>query len=156
MVREIVLRPPEEGRVALVDDEDFERVSQLVWYFHPRGYAHRVHPSVFMHRFILGLSRGDPHVDHANQDGLDNRRSNLRFADHSQNMANRGVPRGAKSSRFKGVCWDTTRGKWRAQIQPQGRSVTLGYFLTEEEAAVAYNQAAPGFFGEFAFLNEVK
>jgi hypothetical protein len=59
-----------------------------------------------------------------------------------------------KTSKFKGVCWDT-RGKWRARITQSKKNKHLGYFTDEIEAAKAYNKAALKHFGEFAYLNEV-
>lgn len=87
-------------------------------------------------------------VDHINGDRSDNRISNLRLATQSQNNGNRRSTPGS-SSRFKGV----TRhkgGKWQAQIECNGRARYLGLFATEEEASLAYQEAAVEVFGEFA------
>jgi hypothetical protein len=114
------------------------------------GYAYR--EGLAMHRLILGLSLGDPdQIDHINGDKLDNRRSNLRIATRSQNLANQQKSRGATSSRYKGVHWDRSKQKWRATI----RSQHLGCFASEEDAARAYNRAARQAWGEYAYLNDV-
>ena len=141
--------------VALVDDEDYERVMAAAdpcWRrsggYASTGFGER---QVYMHRLILGLARGhEPEVDHVHGGGLDNRRANLRLADRSQQNANKRKSEG-KSSRFKGVSRD--RGRWRAVIKVDRRYRHLGSFATEEEAAAAYNVAAVVAFGPFARLN---
>ena len=80
----------------------------------------------------------------------------IRVATITQNHANRQRPtRGNKTSKFKGVAYVASRRKWRADICKEYRSIFLGEFKTENEAAEAYNEAARELFGEFAFLNEL-
>jgi hypothetical protein len=159
--------PLTQGYVALVDDEDYEDVMAAgPWHVTSRRgtrYATKrikgpyldgrrgAGISLLMHRLILGPNP-DQDIDHANGDGLDNRRENLRVASTSQNMANQRKTRGV--SRFKGVTFLPQR--WRAAIQYQGRKKNLGNFATEEEAARAYDRAAREIFGEFARLNYPK
>lgn len=83
--------------------------------------------------------------------GLDNRRANLRAATRSQQGANRRDRRGA--SRFKGVSWSEERGRWQAHIRVNGKSIGLGRFDEEIEAARAYDKAALSAWGEYASLN---
>jgi hypothetical protein len=155
------------GRVALVDDADYELVSRYRWHVHeqdrgpgrrpmgPYARAGVYRPSdrrtvmILMHVLITGIRTG---IDHANGNGLDNQRENLRPTGQSLNCANmRGWATGGKSSRFKGV-GRLKNGKWRARIRI-GRSVYLGAFVTEEAAARAYDTAARAAWGEFARLN---
>ncbi|VWD01890.1 pathogenesis-related transcriptional factor and ERF protein [Burkholderia aenigmatica] len=147
------------GYSAIVDDEDFDDLSRFSWYAMGAGeaiYAARYAsieqggPVIYMHRQIIG---GNPVcVDHANRDTLDNRRANLRAADVSRNAANVGLSVSNRSG-FKGVVWDATREKWRADIRVNGRRFFLGYYSTSEEAARAYDFRALKEFGEFAFQN---
>lgn len=149
------------GRVALVDDEDYERLSAFVWQHaaksDPRftGYAVRYVTEnkktrrVWMHREVLGAPAG-LEVDHINGNGLDNRRENLRLATRQQNARNR-RPWGA--SRYLGVTWLATEGCWKAQIKTAGRLAYLGRHRSEAVAAAAYDKAAMEHFGEFARLN---
>lgn len=155
-----------KGYFARVDDQDYERLSHMKWratLSKPRkDGTRRVYaitsesrqngkkPNVLMHRVILGLHGGD--TDHENGDTLDNQRSNLRAATHSQNVAN-APKRSGCTSRFKGVSWHKGRRKWEARIRALGIQSHLGMFRREENAATAYNFAAVEAFGEFALLN---
>lgn len=171
-MREITLS---RGKVALVDDEDYDRVNALKWHWHPgntshvknggqvpTGYANRRHksggPTTPMHRFILGLTdldgidnSPDIEVDHINGDGLDNRRHNLRACTRAQNSHNSKPIRGV----FKGVFQRNNGKSWRAAIRVNDRLLCLGTYTTPEMAAAAYNKAAREYFGEFAYLNSV-
>ena len=143
-----------KGYEAFVDDEDFEMLSGFRWQAmvnHGTVYACRTvylgggrrnpgRKCVGMHRMIL-LPDPDQLVDHRDGNGLDNRRFNLRFASHSQNCCNREA---------KGYAFHRAIGKWQAQIGLHGRSIFLGYFSTEEEAAAAYDSAATDLHGDFA------
>jgi hypothetical protein len=110
-----------------------------------RGYAQR------LHRVLVGLDGvRSKIVDHADGDGLNNRRVNLRVTSYGRNKSN-SVKRSACSSRFKGV--HAMNGKWRAAIRCDHNRFFLGDFSTEEAAARAYDDAARRLFGEFACLN---
>lgn len=150
MIRGIVLT---RGRVAIVDAEDYEMLSQFNWCVNG-GYAYNTACGP-MHRFLLAPPSGAM-VDHMNGDKLDNRRSNLRICSNSQNQANRQVFRGV--SPFKGVVWQKRKnntGAWKAQLVVRGEIKYLGVFDTDVEAAAAYNAAAIDHFGDFAFLNDL-
>lgn len=148
--------PLTKGFVALVDDEDYERVTSAGrWRALPnsnnenRVYA--VHDgargkTVRLHNFLTGW----PLTDHINGNSLDNRRVNLRPATKSQNGANRVIGVN-NASGFKGVHLD--RNRWRAVVRLDGRLVSLGYHPTAEDAARAYDAAALEHFGEFACVN---
>lgn len=153
--------PLTKGRVALVDDEDYELISQFTWHYTTRGYAMRsqrigrIHKvGILMHRYIMSAPK-DMHVDHINGDTLDNRRCNLRLASPSQNQHNkRKTKLYNTSSRFKGVTWHKHNKKWQAAIGGKGRQTRyIGQFTTQEEAARAYDAAALHLFGEFAHIN---
>lgn len=149
------------GRWALVDDADYGRLSRHSWYLHttPTGkeYARTtlrirgVWKNLSMHRMILGLRPGEL-CDHQNGNGLDNKRFNLRRASHQKNSRN--MKPKFHSSRWKGVSWNTRRKKWVAQIQVALRKgLHLGYFNVERAAAVAYDEAALRYFGEYSRTN---
>lgn len=149
--------PLTKGQFALVDDEDFDFLNQWSWCFH-LGYAIRGHknPSgkkrhLPMHRVINKTPLGKE-TDHINENKLDNQRSNLRTASHSQNKFNKG-PQQNNTSGYKGVTFIKTRKKWQAQIQGNGKRPSLGYFDTAIEAAKAYDTASYKLHGEFGFRN---
>jgi hypothetical protein len=150
------------GFVAIIDKEDIELVSQFNWnavlvrnvlYAYTAASARK---PLAMHRLILRPARGVI-VDHANGNGLDNRRCNLRIANHSQNAANKRKPQvGRATSTYKGVHWESAgsrKRRWRAMIRVNGRRIHLGSFATEVEAAIAYDNAAKEHFGEYARPN---
>jgi hypothetical protein len=103
-----------------------------------------------MHRRILNPAPGKV-VDHFNGNRKDNRRSNLRECTQAENRRNTRKSRG--TSRFKGVSWHCQMGKWQAKICHNGKSIHLGLFDDEVEAARACDKAAREFFGAFACLN---
>ncbi len=103
-----------------------------------------------MHRMIMAALPGQP-VDHADGDGLNNQRHNLRLCTTSQNNYNGRKRHDGKASRFKGV--QKKNGRWRAYIYRAGRTAHLGMFDTEEEAARAYDRMAVQLAGPFARPN---
>jgi len=162
--------PLTAGKFAMVDARDYEWLNQWRWHFKTsngrkdEGYAariqlidgFRIHRVI--HRLVLAkhtdfsLESGLD-VDHINRNKLDNRLFNLRPASRHENGGNRGCNKDNKCG-YKGVNL-YSNGKWKAQIVLQGKKVSLGYYLTAEEAAIAYNQASIEAYGEFAFLNDV-
>ena len=158
MAKEI---PLTQGKFAIVDDDDYERVMQFKWFAQrtERGtwYAGRHLGSrtnrtrIMLHRFLMSARSGQ-NVDHVNLDGLDCRRSNMRFASRSQNAANR-RRLSSNTSGYKGVTYCAQSHKWRADITFENRQRNLGRFSTPEEAAAAYDDTARELFGAFARLN---
>jgi hypothetical protein len=144
-----------QGLSALVDAEDFEWLSQWKWCAHRlrhTTYAKRSLKGILMHREIMqrhGFSFAV--VDHANHDGLDNRKGNLRPCSASENQANRS--KGSGSSRYKGVHLDAATGLWRAEVRRDGRRLRGPRFADEKDAADWYDEKASDLFGEFALLN---
>lgn len=137
----------------LIDDEDFERVNKYKWTVDKRGdilYARSQisEKMVYMHNFIME----DIGIDHADSDGLNNQRYNLRKANQQLNMANARKQEG-RSSRYKGVCWTKQNSKWMAYIKKGKARFYLGYFDDEDEAGIAYNEKATELYGDYAKLN---
>jgi hypothetical protein len=144
------------GSAALIDVEDFDILARWRWRLNEWGYARtggtRSLIATTMHRLLMREPDGMT-VDHINGNKLDNRKSNLRVCTSSENYRNRRKQSGQFTSRYKGVHWDSKNKKWSARIQRNGKSYRLGYFNTELEAALAYNEAAPDYHGQFANLN---
>jgi len=141
--------PLSQGKFALVDDDDYEWISKKKWYFRGNGYA--AHRGVLMHRAILKTPKGMS-TDHIDGNKLNNQKSNLRICTHTENIQNSKRNSGNVSG-YKGVSQDKARGRWRAYIKSNKRMIHLGYFLTAEDAAHAYDEAARKYHGEFARTN---
>ena len=150
------------GRMALVGDDDYELVMQFRWSVTERKGSGRLHgPYAQTHAWLNEnyrtlkmhiLITGWPMVDHADHDGLNNQRENLRRVTAIQGQQNTRSRLGS-TSRFKGVCWDSSKSAWKAQIKMNGRNLHLGLFSDEDEAARFYDMEASQAFGEFAVLN---
>lgn len=151
------------GRVALVDDADYELVMAYRWrvieearpgrtrgpyVITTAGHGSKNRVTLSMHKLITGW----PLTDHKDHDGLNNQRSNLRPATGSQNSGNQRAQNG-RTSKYKGVSMCSQTKKWLAQISVQGRGTNLGRFAAEEDAARAYDAAARIAWGEFACTN---
>lgn len=145
----------------MVDDEDYEYLSQFKWYAHRshhRIYARRNlttssgQRNIKMHQVIMGTTALQE-VDHEDGNGLNNQRYNLRIATHRQNAQNSRRPQN-NTSGYKGVSWRKDTQNWGAIISlPDGKRRRLGSFMTALEAAYAYDAAAREYFGEFARCN---
>jgi hypothetical protein len=127
---------------AIVDPEDFERFGHLRWCLSGNGAVvmstRRVGLEPYLHRAILGLTRGDRREgDHRDGDKLDNRRSNLRVATKSQNGQNRVRLSKRNSSGYRGVHQDTRDGTWSAAIMVEGKRHRRAGFKTAAEAGHA-------------------
>ncbi len=160
-MKEIILT---QSQVAIIDDEDFERVSAFKWcaqkiirkfdviYYAKRAFIQNgKHTTLLLHRFILNAPKG-VEVDHKNADTLNNRRCNLRLATVAQNRRNRRKRKGCLCH-FKGVNYIEKQRKFLAAICKEKIVYRLGAFNTAEEAAKAYDEKAKELFGEFACLN---
>lgn len=146
-----------KGLWAIIDAADIALVQGIKWHLkigRTCFYAStdvRDKEGCWRHRLLHRLLLGNPSspVDHANSDGLDNRRSNLRLCSASQNACNSRLSK-ANSSGFKGVSFHKRQRAFSAQVRVDGRIVRLGSFATAEEAHVAYCRAAKLHYGEFA------
>lgn len=160
-----MLIPLTRGQFAIIDDEDFPLLGDRPWhaywnkdsktFYAKQSYrdSNGKNKARLMHRIIMDSPSLPIEIDHKNHNGLDNRKENLRLATRSQNVANSRSTSGL--SQFRGVSLTRNRNLWRAKICTNNRETCLGHYLTEIEAAQAYNNEARIRFGEFATLNEV-
>lgn len=148
--------PLTKGYYAIVDEADAERVRMHSWHAVEKDrvvYAQsRIYGDlVFLHNFLVEVPAGQL-IDHENSDGLDCRRSNMRFASNSGNSQNTRM-RADNRSGYRGVHWSEGEGSWIASISANRTRRTLGRFSDPETAAKAYDDAARLLHGEFARLN---
>ncbi|MFH1370155.1 MAG: HNH endonuclease [Planctomycetota bacterium] len=151
-----------EGEWTILDPKDYYRYSNFKWTINGNGrkfYATRflkMGPGktkmLRLHREIMKAPKGLL-VDHRNCNTLDNRRENLRLATHAQNVCNRSKTRSKTTSQFIGVSYNKIRRNWKAQVNHQRKTVFIGRFDSEIDAAKAYDKAAVKYHGEFARLN---
>jgi hypothetical protein len=161
-----------KGQRAIVDDEDYEELSQWRWYCSvggtggnkgaSKGYAYAVRTvnwrengkpkskKVYMSVWLMRPTEGMV-VNYINGDTLDCRRNNLRLATKQDDARYR--HNNYKKMGYKGVFKFNRCKKWRSSIRVDGVLVNLGNFDTPEEAAKAYDAAALEHYGEFALLN---
>jgi hypothetical protein len=143
-VREI---PLTQGKVALVDEADFERLSAFKWCC-AKGYPRRRGGQ--MARYVIDVPPGMV-PDHINGDPLDNRRCNLRACTPAENVRNRRT-RGSLSG-FKCVVYVAAIQRYRAQLHLDRQVYYSACFSTAIAAALAYDAMARELHGEFAAVN---
>jgi len=153
-----------QGKRAMVDDEDYEALNKYTWYAwkNEEGYFYAVRTprkhegfpdgtKLRMHRVVMSAPQGYK-VDHKFHCTLDNRKSQLRLCDTSQNAGNQQLAKNSTSG-YKGV--SRLNHYWQARIGIKNKRVFLGNFKCKHDAADAYNEAALEYHKEFAYLNEV-
>jgi len=155
--------PLTRGYVAFVDDADFDWLSQFKWSVRTdRNHGNREHTYAktgiwdtknkstrifYMHHMIMGSKK---EVDHADGDGLNNQRHNLRHATRGQNIHNSKLRLTKKSDSEKGVYKHKDQNKWMARITKNDKQIYLGLFEDKSKARKAYLEAARAIFGKFA------
>jgi hypothetical protein len=107
--------------------------------------------TVYVHHAIFLMHHGflPKYIDHIDCDSLNNKIENLRAATQSQNMGNSKI-RKSNTSGYKGVTFRKDTKKWQSAIMLNGKHISLGSYITKEEAAEAYKTGAKKYFGEFA------
>lgn len=167
-----------QGQYAIVDDENYEYLNQWKWYAYfdnKTWYARRTDrisgkiKTIMMHRQVLNVKETKICIDHKDHNGLNNTKENLRKCSSAENSRN--VTGRSKTSKYLGVIFrkrnltrtrvdgsihQFTRKFWMAQITCNSKKYHLGEHKTEVEAAIAYNNAAKKYFGEFANLNIIE
>jgi len=149
--------PLTQGKFAIVDYDDYDFLMQWKWSCNSGGYALRRQQlqykgkTIWMHR-VINNTPDDLVVDHIDGNPLNNTKINLRNVTVRQNRLNNAGYK-KSSSKYKGVSFDSKTMRWRAYISTEKQFKSLGYFKDENEAGIAYNNAAKILFGEFAYIN---
>ncbi len=140
-----------KGKVAIVDDEDYDSLTKWSWHYQSAGYAARrnwpENKIILMHREIMATPKGMD-TDHKNKNTLDNRRENLRICTRGQNNQNTDKRKKSKSG-YRGVSWLPNKKLWLARAG----NVYAGKYKNIIDAAKAYDKKAKELYGEFAKLN---
>jgi hypothetical protein len=155
------LVPLTKGYEAMVDDEDYDRVSQHMWQALTRPdndtvYASRSwqeRPSMkirreALHVFIMGRKQGFT-IDHEDKNPLNCQKYNMRWATKSQQNANRRL----STKEYRGVYPVSGSVKWEPRIWYQRKLYKNGSYYNIEDAARAYDELAKRIYGEFATVN---
>lgn len=138
------------------DKEDYEKIKDYCWRI-VNGYpktstnVDSVHKDVMLHRFVLGITDPNVHIDHINCNKADARKSNLRICNQSQNGINRPVNKNNLTG-YRGV--GKNGNGYMARIKKDGKTYYLGWFKTPEEAYAARMKAEKEMFGEFAYKGD--
>lgn len=157
VIGDLAYVPLSRGLEATVDAADIGLISGISWcasknrnttYATATMRDNGSQKWVGMHRLITGAETGQV-VDHIDGNGLNNTRRNLRVCTNQQNIFNQGI-RTTNRSGYKGVHWNKSLGKWRAQIQIDGKIKSLGCFDDVNEAAMAYRAASNKLHGKYA------
>jgi hypothetical protein len=135
-----------QGYECLVDDEDYDYLSQWQWHVLVGNHVYAMRNSnymsngkrkhILMHR-VVNKTPDNMYTDHINGNSLDNRKSNLRSVTHSENMLNR-KPNKKSTSKYKGVCWHKQHRKWITNLQINKKRIFVGLYKNELDAAKAY------------------
>lgn len=143
-----------QGKFAIVDDEDYARLSAVKWCY-SEGYAVRnagADGFVKMHHLVIGRPPKGCVTDHKNRNGLDNTKLNLRHVTQGRNVMNKPAQKN-NTSGYKGVYWHKAAQKWCAEIKADGKRKSLGLFTDKELAADAYDKSSAELHGEFGRRN---
>lgn len=147
------------NRSVQMDEDDHEKFKVKGNFFNvtSHGYVrvlkylgNNKYKQQYLHRLVMDAPK-EMQVDHINGDKLDNRKENLRVCTNTENAKNRP----AFSGKYKGVHFAKKQRKWVAQITVNRKIYNLGSHENAEHAALAYNEAAIKYHGEYAYLNTI-
>lgn len=141
-----------KGEPFYVDLEDFWKVKDICW-CNSNGYlvGNYNGVNIRIHRLIMNC-HNNMDVDHINHNTFDNRKENLRIVTRSQNNMNMGL-RSTNTSGVTGVRLNVVSNKWTAQINYEGKTITLGRYDNFDDAVQARKQAEEKYFGEYSYDN---
>lgn len=149
--------PIQNGKYAIVDKEDYERVNNFIWYYHKRNknvWTEIDGEIIQLSHFILNEKPKGLFIAHRDKDDLNFTKSNLVYVDYKERQR---LSKGHvnSTSKYKGVSYDRSRNKWVAQARINGKNKFIGRFDNEDDAARAYNRVIKEYCGETAYLNNI-
>jgi hypothetical protein len=161
LITKFLIESPKFGKIeVIVDTEEWDWIKNRAWHLQPgkrngEFYAYSARDSS-LQKILLGIKGTDICIDHINHNSLDNRKSNLRICSPKENCRNSRKPNKKNStSKYKGVFYSKGIKKFMSVIGFDNKSIHLGVFLYEINAALAYNKAAIKLYGKFAYLNDL-
>lgn len=137
-----------------VDDEDYHRINQFKWHINDyygttRALAFINGKKVALPYFITGVVN-----TYQKNKNLDFRKQNIGIDQHKHRYRK---PQRNASSKYKGVRRAKLRSNIRyiSSIKLEDKSKHLGCFISEKEAARAYNEAVVKYWGGNGYLNDI-
>ena len=147
------------GYTTIVDDRDYDWLRQYKWQIYldkhtayARATANYLN-GIRMHSLIMQPGEG-LEVHHKDGNGLHNWRDNLEVVSRRIHVSRTRFHKEGKSSKYYGVT--KKRNFWQAQIYIKPKKIYIGLFRTEEEAALAYNEASLRLLGPGYSLNIIE
>lgn len=139
-----------EGYKFIFDKEDYNKIKGYHWICKKSGYVYTTinNKNIYLYNLIMNKDEKDKRlVDHINRNPFDNRKCNLRFVTHQENIVNKSLQKN-NTSNFSGVNYRKDINKWRAYITVNNSGqLTLGCFENKEDAVRKRLQAELDFFG---------
>jgi hypothetical protein len=141
-----------ENKKALIDDDDYDLISQFKWFSSKNRNVFYAEKTDFigskkiktkMHRLILNITNKKNQIDHIDGNGLNNKKNNLRICSHSTNLRNCKTP-STNTSGYKGVCWHNNR--WEARMKVNGKIINFGNFNNKDKAIESIKKAFNDYF----------
>lgn len=148
----------DKKQFAIIDLDQVDKVNKYNWSYDGRRITKKHHVSgktisTVLSRFITHNIPKGYEVNYRNDNRLDCRLANLCIITPQQRMSKiSSFP--AATSKYKGVCWVTRLQRWTAQLHKNGKSIFLGNYDIESDAARAYDAGALEYFGkEYTYFN---
>lgn len=163
-MKKLIIHSKKHGDyTVLYDDEDHDKVSKYTWTLSLKHkstiYAYTTYmdkgfkKQLKLHHLIIGRKNGMV-TDHIDGNGLNNQKSNLRFATIRQNLCNKSIQRN-NTTGYKGVHWHKAAKKYMVHFKENGKLIYGGLYIDIIEAAKKYNELALKHYGDFAKLNTI-
>ena len=153
-----------KGEEIYFDLEDYDKIKDHCWYIDNDGYArtniileNKQRTMWLMHSLIMETIDDPFHMPdhiHGKESRNDNRKSNLRIANKTQNNINQPI-RKDNTSGVKGVDWDKQYKKWKVRIQVNHKRILVGRFENFEDAVNARKKAEEKYHGDWSYDNSI-
>ena len=147
-----------KGEEFYFDLEDYDKIKDYTWYINNKGYVFSAKDEILMHRLVTNCPDNlIPDHIHGEKSTTDNRKSNLRIVNSSQNSMNVKI-RSDNTSGVTGISWDKRSNKWCVRIMVKGENIYLGYFNKDDldEAIQARLDGEKKYFEEYSYTHSQK